>query len=55
MPDWVWGLIIVVVVLERMGKLKVFDFARGLVHVEFDNQKPDKCAKPTSRKKSLEK
>jgi hypothetical protein len=53
MPEWVWGLIVVGVLVERLSKLKVFDFARGLIHIEFSEEKPDKHLKPVSRGKSL--
>jgi hypothetical protein len=40
MAEWVWGLIIAGVLIDRLTKLKVFDFARGLIHLEFSEEKP---------------
>lgn len=48
MPEWVWGLIAVGILYERLSKVKVFDFARGLIHVEFSDEKADKRLNPVS-------
>jgi len=55
MPEWVWVLIALGFLYEKWGKMRVFDFAKGLIHVEFDNEKLDKQLKPVSRRKRLEK
>jgi hypothetical protein len=53
MPEWVWGLIVVGVLIERLTKVKVFDFARGLIHLEFSEGKTDKQLKPVSQRKRI--
>jgi hypothetical protein len=54
MPDWVWIIIVLAVVCERLTKVRVFDFARGFIRLEFDNEKTDKLLKPVSRRKRVE-
>lgn len=53
MPDWVWMIVVAVVLIERLGKVTVFDVARGLIHLEFDNEKADKRLKPVSQRKRI--
>jgi hypothetical protein len=53
MPDWVWILIALGFLYEKWGKLRVFDFARGLIHIEFDDEKTVKRLPPTSTRKRL--
>lgn len=36
MPEWVWILIALGLLYDRLGKIRVFDFARGLIHIEFN-------------------
>jgi len=55
MPEWVWGLIIVGILYDKLSKLRVFDLARGLIHLEFDSGKSAKQLKPVSRKKRFAK
>jgi len=55
MPDWVWILIALGFLYEKWGKMRVLDFGRGLIHLEFDSGKADKPVKPISRRKRLEK
>jgi hypothetical protein len=54
MPEWVWGLIVLAVLIERLSKVTVLDFARGLIHLEFSEEKADKRLKPVSRRKRIE-
>lgn len=55
MPDWVWILIALGFLYEKWGKIRVFDFARGLIHLESSEEKADKQLKPVSLRKRLEK
>ena len=53
MPDWLWIVIGLCFLYEKWGKLRVFDFARGLIHIEFAETKPGKKVKPASQRKRL--
>ena len=55
MPDWVWVCIVVGFVYERLTKVRVFDFARGFIHIEFAGDQTDKPVKPASGRKRIEK
>jgi len=52
MPEWMWILIALGFLYEKWGKLRVLDFGRGLIHVEFDSQKADKASKAYQPKKA---
>lgn len=51
MPDWVWILIALGFLYEKWGKIRVFDFARGLVHIEFSEEKEKRLPSGKSRKR----
>lgn len=53
MPDWVWILIALGFLYEKWGKLRVFDFARGLIHIEFEEDKTSKRLPRINSRKRL--
>jgi hypothetical protein len=51
MPDWVWILIAFGFLYDMWRKIRVFDFARGLVHIEFSGEKEKRLPSAKSRKR----
>jgi len=39
MPEWVWILIALGFLYDKWVKIRVFDFARGFIHIEFKEEK----------------